>query len=193
VVALGLIISKEGVVAVDAKHFNSETDYVARLADGKMYPLTPLTKIKDEQTGGEQVALFNIAPPEGVVALEPSFTPAVLADSDKIKLGQTVVFIGGDETNTVATGLVSNIQYEKIVPKDASTTPIVSKKVAAISTSGEVASKTGGVLVNLSSEVVALGLVRDSIHFLPSNSLSTLLVEYLASSTPEKATAAVSP
>ncbi|HEY4499214.1 MAG TPA: hypothetical protein VJH94_04100 [Candidatus Paceibacterota bacterium] len=178
VLGLGLILSKEGIVAIDARNVMSNDSYSARLSDGKLYALKHVSDTKDGV-----LSLFKMSVPAGDKKVFPY---AILADSDKIKLGQAVVFIGGRDDDTVETGLVSNVEYEKSPAPDTtaattSKTTETPRKVTHLSLSMSPKSSVGGILTTLSSEVVALEVVGETTEYIPSNYLASVLSAYTAS------------
>lgn len=179
-VALGIILTREGVIAADSRRVSGSQRLHVRLADGTVYPVDVLTSDSETQRADAITLLKVIIPEEENI----TFTAASMADSDAIKLGQTVVFVGGRESNTVATDLVSNIKYKESPTgsQATSTTKVVTaKKVIGISVGRELNSPLGGVLMNLSGDVFAFALARSSLHFVPSNTLSLILQVQMAS------------
>lgn len=174
---LGIILSKDGLIIADSMSAPSGVSYSARLSDGSVYSLKQVYETKDGQ-----LALFKTIVPEGE---KMTFPGVYLADSNKIKLGQAVVFIGGREDNIVETGLISNIEYEKLSAGEdqASTTAAteIARKVVSVSLNVTPKSSVGGILTNLSSEIVALELSREFPRFLPSNYLASALNAYMGS------------
>ncbi len=167
VIALGLLISSDGLIAVDIGQGLSGSSYVVKIG-GNVYDSERVFKTSD-------VVLFQVVTEDG-----HSFPHARLADSDKLKLGQTLVFIGGLNENRVETSLISSVQYEKVDEKSASSTPPLIPKVVGISADLDFSSSSGGILSNLSSEIIAFGVERSS-GFVPSNTISVALAGYKAS------------
>jgi len=152
----GYIITNKHVVARD------DVDYTAITSDGKEYTASVLARDP----------LFDIA----IVKVEGTgFTPARLGDSDKLRIGQTVLAIGNvlaEFRNTVTRGIVSGIgrtlsaagpngeqeTIEGAIQTDASINP----------------GNSGGPLINLRGEVIgintATNLAGQSLGFaLPIN------------------------
>ncbi len=133
----GYIITNKHVVAQD------DVDYTAVTSDGKEYVASVLARDP----------LFDVA----IVKVEGSgFIPAHLGDSDKLRIGQTVLAIGNvlaEFRNTVTRGIVSGIgrtisasgptgneTIEGAIQTDASINP----------------GNSGGPLINLRGEVIGI-------------------------------------
>lgn len=99
-VGLGIIISKEGDVATDGSVISSLDSYVVVLNNEKEYD-AKLTFSKENNA----LAFLKIAPKEKETI---SLTPAILADSNALKLGQTVISMGGKLRNTVSVGIITS-------------------------------------------------------------------------------------
>ncbi|OHA17767.1 MAG: hypothetical protein A2664_04125 [Candidatus Taylorbacteria bacterium RIFCSPHIGHO2_01_FULL_46_22b] len=169
--AFGIILSKDGLVLADSWQVFSDAHYTVELASGASFPVDRLISYEATQT-----VLFKIKLPEGS---KISLQPVVLADSDKLKLGQTVVYIGGLETNSVGTGLISNLRTKTVTLDASSTEPQVPAPVTDITSNIRVGSADNGVLTNLSAEVIAFKLSGEAGPFLPSNKISSLLAGYM--------------
>lgn len=172
---LGLVVSKDGLIAVDAGVLERQFDaygsaiprsFLAALPGGAVAELKFIGT--DEESG---IALFSAALPTGVPL---DVMPAEFGDADKMKLGQTVISLGGEKDNAVATGIIANLAQKE--------TP--DKTVTAIYTDRDAASALSGtVLVNLTGEVVGInaGLFRfEKNRYLPSTLLK-LAVERIKS------------
>ena len=169
--AFGIILSKDGLVLADSWQVFSDAHYTVELASGASFPVDRLISYEATQT-----VLFKIKLPEGS---KISLQPVVLADSDKLKLGQTVVYIGGLETNSVGTGLISNLRTKTVTLDASSTEPQVPAPVTDITSNIRVGSADNGVLTNLSAEVIAFKLSGEAGPFLHSNKISSLLAGYM--------------
>ncbi len=172
VLTLGVVLTKDGIIAVDARSILPGPNYEAMFSTDKTYPIERVFNYESKE-----LALYKVVLPEGE---KVTFVTASLADSDKLKLGQAVVFIGGDDAGSVDTGIVSNLKYKKqdILPQATTTLEIPPPLVIGISTNIGRNSAVGGVLSNLSSEIVAYGVSRGGIVFLPVNVLKDALNAY---------------
>lgn len=150
---IGVVISEDGLAITDAGIIASEAKYFAVDEAGTLYDL------KIESTGTkDRVAVVRIISKDK----DKKFSKAKIASADTLKLGQSVVFIGGDQKNTVSTGIVSSIGTKDvktdIASSTASTTDTKTETVISYIETN-ISSKdlySGGPLLNLSGEVVAL-------------------------------------
>jgi S1-C subfamily serine protease len=163
---LGLVVSKEGHIAADAgvairrfDEFGSPIprSFLAMLANGMVVELAFVGL--DEDVG---LVLFLLKPaPEQKIDI----VPTALGDSDALKLAQTVISLGGGETNAVGTGIIANLPRAE--------TP--DRRVLSIYTDREAASTLSGTaLLNLSGEVVGLNAgigQSERSRYLPANAL----------------------
>lgn len=165
-VGLGIVVSKDGLVAADAgvvaRRFDEYGTPIPRsflgvLAGGAV---AELQFVGVDEMGG--IALFALKPAEEE---KLSIVPVSFGNSDALKLGQTVISLGGAADNAVGTGIVANL-----VRKEAPT-----QEVLAIYTDREAASDLSGtLLINLSGEVVGVnaGPFRaERARYLPANLL----------------------
>ena len=165
-VGLGIVVSKDGFIAADAgvmeRRFDEYGSPIPRsfLAVFGGANITELTFVGIDEEAG--IALFAVIPSDDA---RFDVAPVEFGDSDALKLGQTVISLGGEKDNAVSTGIVANLAR-----RDAP-----DKAVTAIYTDREAASVVSGTtLVNLSGEVVGLsaGLLRvEKNRYVPSNVL----------------------
>jgi S1-C subfamily serine protease len=160
---VGVIISKEGAIITDRRVIAKGDNYSAVLSDGKTMPL----KIagSDEENG---IILFlPIKDPEDKD--NHTFAPAVIGDSDKLRLGQTAVALSGKERNTVSLGIISSlINKEMPVIDQISGKVSTIRSVHTIETDSKGNNLPGSVLLDLNGAVVGfsfggqIGVVGDS-------------------------------
>ena len=179
-VGLGFVVSKDGIIATDNGVISSDGKYFVTLPDKKLYNLNVL-----RSKAGEQVALLQVAmvDPQN----PPTLPKAVSLSSGGLKLGQTVVYIGGESKDQVSTGIVSGLSTEiagdSTSTSTATTTP--SESVSAIETSISSSDfMSGAPLVSLSGDVVAIkATFMDSARtdlFVPSQAINDALANMLA-------------
>jgi len=99
-VGIGVVISKDGDIATDGAIISSSSSYSVVLNDAKEYDAKP---IPSETKSA--IEFLKIVPKVGEGL---SLTPAVLADSDTLKLGQTVISLGGKLRNSVSIGVITS-------------------------------------------------------------------------------------
>ena len=174
IIAFGAILTKEGIFVVDANNTLTDTIYSARLSDDSVYPAERIYNAVDQG-----LVLFKIILKKDE---QKTFVPVTLADSDTLKLGQTVVLITGRESNSVETGLISNLRMEKSKPITQATTTIQTpaQHVASFTTDLNTMNLAGGIVTNLSGEVVGFSMSANLGRFLPSNQLAESLKAYAA-------------
>ncbi len=172
-IGTGFIVDKTGLIVTNA-HVVSipDADYSVVLKDGSTYQVTRVST--DEAS---DLAILEI---------EGKNLPVVdLADSSKIKVGQTAVAIGnalGQFSNSVTVGVVSGLARELTASGafgDAKTYENVIQTDAALNPGN-----SGGPLLNLSGQVMGINVATtrgaDNIGFaIPVNVLKPMLEGYL--------------
>lgn len=143
----GFIVSADGMILTN-KHvvIDTEADYTVLTNDGEKHDAEILARdpVRD-------LAIIKINPPAG------GFTPAVLGDSDSIKLGQTAIAIGnslGELRNTVSVGVISGLARTITASGQgigSETLRGVIQTDAAINPGN-----SGGPLLNLKGEVIGV-------------------------------------
>jgi hypothetical protein len=139
-VGLGFAVSDDGIVVTDNSLISSGGKYFVSQKD-KLYDLSVLRDSEEEQ-----VSLLKIKNDEK----DPFEYSKVKLSSENIKLGQTVIYIGGENRDIVATGIVSSL-----INKD-SESATSTNKVESIETSISSNFISGGLLLNLSGEIVGI-------------------------------------
>jgi S1-C subfamily serine protease len=175
-IGLGTIISKEGLIITGDVFADTNGRYMVTVDNNKFYSVVVLPK----KTDGQLYFLKIVQDAKNIV----DFIPVTFSDSNNLKLGQTVIVWGGEEQDSVSTGIVSsliNIVGSVSTTTSTSTGPITSK-ISAINTSIALTdSLSGGPLLNLSGEVVGLKVsstISDKINFIPSNVLKQEVANY---------------
>ncbi len=144
----GFIVSSDGLIVTN-KHVVKDEDaiYSAALNNGKVYELEVLAR-----DSANDIAVCKIKD------LDEELTPLVLANSDDVKLGQTVIAIGNALAlyqNTITKGIVSGIGREisagSMYSGTFETIENVIQTDAAINSGN-----SGGPLINLSGEVIGI-------------------------------------
>ncbi len=145
-VGLGVVVTDDGIIATDENIITKDSGrYFTPTDDGQLHEISILRSVS-----GEQIALLKIKPDTS------SSTPFVKANlsSEDVKLGQSVVYIGGSSKNTVATGIVSSIGT-----KDAgqvSSTDSTAPALSYIETSVSQNFVPGSILLDLSGDLVGI-------------------------------------
>ena len=145
-VGLGAVISSDGVIATDNNIISEGGKYFATPSD-KLLNLSVIRSVK-----GEKVALLKIKNDDK----NPVVYPTVSISKNDLKLGQTVVYIGGESKDSVSTGIVSSLSAKEIKSTDNSTSTPSTTKISSIETSIPGNFISGGLLINLSGELVGI-------------------------------------
>jgi len=146
-VGLGVIISKDGMIATDNNLISEGAKYFTTNSDSKLGELTILRAVS-----GEQVALLKIKADEK----NPVKYSAVSISKNDLKLGQSVLYIGGESKDSVSTGIVSTLSVKEVKSAENSTSSPSTTKISTIETSIPASFISGGLLLNLSGELVGI-------------------------------------
>jgi len=139
---LGIVVSKEGIIATDKKIISEVMQYLAVMSDGTEIPLVSFFADKKSTIG------FFKAKPVGIY----TFSPVVFSSGDP-KLGQSAVVIGGNTTNAISIGRVTLLSTKDIDVVVG--TKYVSSFTADI---GPMDTVYGGPVFSLSGELLGLSI-----------------------------------
>ncbi len=145
---IGLVISKDGVIVADRKTITFTNIYTVTMSDGAEFKLIPMGV--DKKTN---FILFKANLP---LKTTYTFTPVTLSDSE-LKLGQTLISIGGQTANAVSVGRITFLQMKES-GIGTTTTKMLSDIDTDVSTKDLV---DGSPALNLSGEVVGMQLTDD--------------------------------
>ncbi|KND47751.1 MAG: hypothetical protein AB201_02335 [Parcubacteria bacterium C7867-006] len=150
---IGLVLTKDGVIAADRKYLPAGNVYTVTMSDGKEFPLIPMGV--DKQTN---FILFKANQGEKVTdKTSYPFSPAVLGDSDP-KLGQTIIALGGNDTNAIAVGRVISLDM-----KESGVGTSTIKYLSGINTDISIKDLVdGSPAFNLSGDVIGFKLSSDA-------------------------------
>jgi len=175
-IGLGTIISKEGLIVTGDVFADTNGRYMVTVDNNKFYSVVVLSK----KTDGQLYFLKIVQDTKNIV----DFIPVTFSDSNNLKLGQTVIAWGGEEQDSVSTGIVSSLVniVGSVSTTTSTSTGSITSKISAINTSIALTdSLSGGPLLNLYGEVVGLKVssaISDKINFLPSNVLKQEVANY---------------
>lgn len=174
---IGFVVSNDGYVVVDSDFANTNaSSYRVRLADGQSFDADVATtsesmmllhiradKIADENKTDGQKIIDSVKQAVGLET-NPQFTSVSFGDMTTIKLGQSVISLGGKTGGEVSTGIVSRVD------KTASV-------IDAIYTNIKLASESsGGPLLNTDGDVIGMNIARDNRQFsIPASAISAFL------------------
>lgn len=142
---LGVVITTDGMIAIDADVLGAGTNATVALSDGTRVAAT--LAVKDAKTG---VAVLQATSTAGTSASPVTWKPAAIA-SDNPVLGQTVFAVAGRTVVRVEDGIIS-----AIIPgeKEGDTSITIDTNISADATvSGSPLVNTNGELVGLSTSV----------------------------------------
>ena len=173
--SVGFVFSPEGFVVLPNILFNDERLVVAESLSGEVSYNIVIRK-RDEARGLALVQLALPTPEESKEPAKLSFSPVVLSDSNKVRLGQTGIALGVQNGVGLLLGVVSRLDT---LPKDES------KKqpggVITIYTTVETDNRySGGPLLNTDGGVIGINFVdKNGVRFtVPSNTLNEMAVEH---------------
>jgi len=144
----GFIISEDGLVLTN-KHVISDKDaqYTVFTNDGKKYDAEVVALDPMEDIGVIKIKSDNSI----------KFKPLNLGDSDKLKIGQTVIAIGnalGEFKNTVSVGVVSGLGRTVTAVSSGFETETITNVIQTDAAINQ--GNSGGPLLNLNGEVIGI-------------------------------------
>lgn len=172
-IGLGTIVSKDGLIATGDIFADIRGKFLVTVDNNKFYSVTVLPKKE-----GNRLYFLRVVETENTSS---AFTPVLLANSDNLKLGQTVIAWGGQKQNAIFPGIVSSLNETDLASSTATSTEI-KKNVLAINTNINLAdSLSGGPLLNLNGEMVGIRVVNslfEAYNFLPANIIKQEMAAY---------------
>lgn len=159
-ISIGMVVSKEGSMIADLGLLSAQGRYTATDYSGISFDISLIDA--DPNT---HIAYFLPVKNDN---LKISFVPAVIGDANNLKIGQTVIALGGAQRNTVAIGNVSSL-VEKVDSSDSKKTYI-----SLIDTSVNLKDPVFGTfLLDLKGEIVGIQVNKEDINsrntYLPVN------------------------
>lgn len=146
-VGLGAVLTSEGIIATDNSLISAGGNYFTTIEGEKLLDLFVVNAVD-----GEQIALLKIKNDEK----NPTIFSKVSISKNDLKLGQTVIYIGGETKNAISTGIVSSLSVKEIKSTDNSTSTPKQAEISTIETSISSNFISGGLLLNLSGELVGI-------------------------------------
>ncbi len=158
----GLILSGDGYIVTDSGTVVAvDNIYYAVTSDDQ---ILQLSRVADKKG----FTFFKVLNKEKMPA--PKLSPVVFADSDKVKVGQSVVSLG----SSAATGIVSSLSYES---GNSTSTP---KSLSFIHTSTNQKDELSSAVINLDGGVIGLVGMRGGMRStIPANTIRDALAEVL--------------
>jgi len=168
---LGFMVSENGLIATDAGLVAPARAYMVVVSNGSAFE----ARLKNSNDT-RSTALLEVTGGQGA----PTFKAAKLVNLSTIQLGQTVIALSGRERNSVATGIISDIELIDTATFDAG-------KIGRLSTSiADISVLPGTPLVDLFGSVVGMYTTRDSAGanavFTPIATVKQQLAEVVSAS-----------
>lgn len=174
---IGFIVSSDGYVIVDSDVANTNaSSYRVRLADGQSFDADVATtsdsmmllrlrqdKTADKNKTDGQKIIDSVKQAVGLET-NPQFIPVSFGDITTIKLGQSVIALGGKTGGEVSTGIISRVD------KTASLIDTIYTNIKLTSES------SGGPLLNTDGDVIGMNIARDNRQFtIPASAISAFV------------------
>jgi len=149
---IGIIISEGGLIAT-ASIVADVVKLVAISDSGKEYTTEVIN------TSGD-ISYLQIAGAEDETI---SLSPVTFVDETTLKLGQTVISIGGEERTSVSTGIIASFVEEEVVYDEVTETVLTAIRT---NIGGSI---PGSPLVNIFGEIVGIDVLQTPGVFTSSN------------------------
>lgn len=171
-IGLGVVFDGQGRIVTDSSIIQKAGKYVAVYRTGKFDLSVSYREPNDPY------AILSIA--EGQET--PSeFSPATFSDSQNLKLAQSVISLSGVNSNTVSTGIITNLETGSGVLKDAEVNaedkPVEQLRLIETSVSSSNV-LLGSIILNLKGEIIGVRMNTDSARtntFSPANLVKNFL------------------
>jgi len=185
-VGLGVVISREGKIMINSSDLIGTLEipeYFITIGETKLR----LINLKELPNSG--ITLLSVHLVEsGEDETQPIFKPVTFGNSSILKLGQSIISIGGEKSNNVLTGIISNLKVGTLQTTTAtSTDPTTEEKsvetVLKIETN-LTSQLPMGLLINLDGELI--GVKSKSSFYTPINLIKKDLekIDIVATETP---------
>jgi S1-C subfamily serine protease len=169
---IGVVVSGDGLIVTDSLNLTESNDYLIKTSSGRVHSVSV-----DDLNLSDGVALLKLnklEEEESVVKLtKPSF-----GDTENLRLGQTVIAIGGLSGDTVSTGIVSKLN-ENIVElpvegeENQTTIGTLGTIISNIAFSSDY---SGGPLIDVDGFLLGINITRKDGDFsVPINSVLDLI------------------
>ncbi len=156
----GFIVSEDGLILTN-KHvvLNEEVEYTVLTNEGQKFPAKVLDKDPFQDFAVIEIEKEQLIDEQGKLVSKP-FPVVRVGNSDKLKIGQTVIAIGnalGEFRNTVSVGVISGLGRTITASGGGLTETLedVIQTDAAINLGN-----SGGPLLNLKGEVIGINVAK---------------------------------
>jgi len=141
-ISIGIIVDTNGGLLVDSSFVNDSSNYIAKYPDGTKYNLEILNK-------GNEYSLMKIPDEQGNLG---SFKKIGIGNSSTIRLGQSVIALSGQNSNSVSTGIITSLNSTEVATSTESNT---NSELIEIETSVNPNKITpGAILLNLQGDLI---------------------------------------
>lgn len=172
-IGLGIIFDKNGRIVTDSSAIQSAGRYSAIYPGGSKYNLSV-----GHRQPNDPYAILRIADGQNA---STDFSPASFADSQNLKLAQSVISLSGVNSNTVSTGIITNLITSSgnlnTSQVNADSKPVEQLKL--IETSVDKSNVLlGSIILNLQGEIIGARINGDLAKvntFTPSNNIKNFL------------------
>ena len=149
----GIVLSAEGTIATDSGLIADEGSYTSLSEDGMSFNLKVVSQ--DESKG---LAILSVVREKGNEKSEKyNFTPAVLGNSNSLRLGQTAIAFGGKGRKSVSVGVIAGLVESTDAGKGAATSTSSGRSVILVEANiAPVGNISGGPLINSFGEVIGM-------------------------------------
>ena len=167
IVGLGTVVRADGLIVTGNIFADTSAKYLITVDGENFYKV----KVLDKSDDGHFYFLKVIQDPASPIA----FKPATLSKNFDLKLGQSVIGLGGMFRNVVGTGIISSILDAEPKKDKNSTSTVSTKEIAGLTTSVNYNDNlSGGPLLNLDGEVIGIRVsanISPNYNYLPAKIL----------------------
>ncbi|NCS98563.1 trypsin-like peptidase domain-containing protein [Candidatus Parcubacteria bacterium] len=164
-VSIGVIVEDSGQILTNSNLVDGSSSYVAKYPNNSKFEIVISEENLEQET---DYILLDVVLGEGESA-PGAFSKITIANSNNLKLGQSVIALSGNESNVVSTGIITKINSEQ------STT---TSEFTSIETSVD-GDKifNGAVLLNLQGDLIGYkyNTVNNYTNFVPSSDIKNYL------------------
>lgn len=155
---LGVIISGDGYIVTDKNNIEGNRNNLIIKYNNESFKADIVSNEDDE------VAILKInTTPDDLENTEDKITvltPASLADSEIVKLGQVIVSFSGTAGDTILTGIVSRLDKEKIETEDAEGVTTEVEKLNYIITNLDINKKSAGSpIIDIDGNILGINII----------------------------------
>lgn len=188
-VGIGIIVSRDGIIATDPSVLKNMAKYKVETADGDIFNANIIAV--DKLNKSEQPMFLLIEMPDS--EKKTAFLPATLSSARLFNLGQTVISLTGEDRTDVAIGIIAGLIEEDIVVSEVGSEESIkgesgeeiekSKTIKGLSViKTNISEKdviVGSPLIDIFGEVIGISLSEPSLGrtamFSPVNNIKVAL------------------